>query len=185
MKINLQNVLSIVLILVGSNFCASAQNIATGKDGIIEFVSDAPLELIKGRVDNMRGVLDIDKSTFAFSCEMAEFEGFNSPLQKIHFQVNYIETKKFPKATFAGKIIEQINLLEEGTYDVRAKGKLNVHGIEQERIIKGRIEKKAGKYLISCSFDVPLSDHDIRIPKIVNQKIAEKIAVTILVELAI
>ena len=70
-----------------------------------------------------------------------------------------------------------------GTYTVRAKGKLTLHGVTQERIIKGKM-MIAGKFIkISAEFTVPLADHDISIPKIVNQKIAEVILINVDAEL--
>ena len=62
---------------------------------------------------------------------------------------------------------------------MRAKGKLSIHGVEQERIIKSQLENKGGKLYITASFTVPIVEHDITIPKIVHQKIAEEIQVTI------
>ena len=110
---------------------------------------------------------------------MRSFEGFNGPLQKEHFNENYLESLKYPKATFAGKIIEKIDFQKDGTYPVRAKGKLSVHGVEQERIIKSSLEIKGDRLVVRSTFTVPLSDHAISIPKIVHQKIAEEIEVTV------
>ena len=125
------------------------------------------------------GIIDADQQTFAWSVDIKTFDGFNSPLQREHFNENYMETKRFPKATFSGKIIEKTDFSQNGTYTVRAKGLLNNHGVEQERIIKSTIEVKNGQLRIKSQFTVPLSDHNISIPKIVHQKIAEEIKVTV------
>jgi hypothetical protein len=53
---------------------------------------------------------------------MRSFQGFNSPLQKEHFNENYVESDKFPEASFKGKIIEDQDLTVDGTYELRAKG---------------------------------------------------------------
>ncbi len=150
------------------------------ENGAIEFTSQASLELIEAHSKRLRGAVDVENMTFAFSVEIRSFEGFNSPLQKEHFNENYLESKKFPKATFAGKLIEQPDFDQKGPQTVRAKGKLVVHGIERERILKVSIEPKTGgKMAVRASFSVTLDDHDIAIPKIVNQKIAEEINVSI------
>jgi len=60
-------------------------------------------------------------------------------LQKEHFNENYLESDKYPEASFKGKIIEDIDLDKDGEYEVRAKGELTIHGIMQERIIKANI----------------------------------------------
>ncbi len=150
-----------------------------GYDGLLQFKSNAPLEVIEAKSDKLRGVVDPGTQSFAWSVDIISFQGFNSPLQREHFNENYLESSRYPKATFTGKIIEKIDFDKDGVFSVRAKGKLLIHGVEQERIIKGKIEIRGRKLRIQASFIVPLTDHDITIPKIVHQKIAEEIAVTV------
>ena len=145
--------------------------------GTIHFQSKAPLEVISASSRHLRGLVNTGNQSFAFSVKMNTLAGFNSPLQQEHFNENYMESKRFPEATFSGKIIETIDFSKTGTIAVRAKGKLNIHGIEQERIIKITLYIQADKIDFNADFSVPLSDHDIRIPKIVHQKIAEEVAV--------
>ena len=147
------------------------------KNGTIQFKSDAPLELIEARSVKLKGVINAAEQTFAFSVPNNTFEGFNSALQREHFNENFMESTKFPNSSFAGKIIETIDFSADGTYNVRAKGKLLVHGVEPERIIKATLQIKKGVITVSSGFSVPLADHNLTIPKIVNQKIAEEIQV--------
>lgn len=149
------------------------------ENGKITFKSDALLEVIQAKSGKLRGAIDPANNTFAWSVEIRSFEGFNAPLQKEHFNENYLESAKYPRATFAGKIIEKVDFQKDGTCDIRAKGKLSIHGVEQERIIKSTLEVKGGRLLIRSTFTVPLADHNISIPKIVHQKIAEEIEVTV------
>jgi hypothetical protein len=88
-----------------------------------------------------------------------------------------MESDKFASAKFSGKIIEDINLTASGTYEVRAKGELDIHGIKQVRIIKGKVTVRPTEIQIEAVFTVPLTDHNITIPKIVSQKIATEIVV--------
>lgn len=148
-------------------------------EGTVHFRSDAPLELIEASSTALRGLIDTEERTFAFSIPISSFEGFNSPLQQVHFNENYMESKKYPNATFSGKIIENINFVKDGYYTVRAKGQLNVHGVERERIIRSELQVEKGIITVRSDFTVLLAEHDISIPKIVHQKIAEKIAVEI------
>lgn len=90
-----------------------------------------------------------------------------------------MESDKYPKASFTGKIIEEVNLQTDGVYSVRAKGKISVHGVEQERIIKSQVVVAGKRIQVRSTFTVPLSEHNITIPRIVYQKIAEEISVTI------
>lgn len=143
------------------------------------FKSDAPLELIEAKSQKLQGAINLYKRTFAFTIPIRSFEGFNSPLQREHFNENYLESGQFPNATFTGKIIEKFDFTKDGKYTLRAKGKLTIHGITQERIIKSRLEIKKGKLYVNTNFTILLDEHQIRIPKIVHQKIAKEIMVYI------
>ncbi len=167
-----------LLLLFGTNNIGICQEVGYHcRDGEISFLSSAPLERIEARSNALLGIINPTNSEFGFSVHVNSFQGFNSPLQREHFNENYLESEKFPKATFAGKIIEDINFNTPGVYDVRAKGILTIHGIDQERIIKGKISIEENALSVSAKFKVLLQDHNISIPKIVHQKIAEEIEV--------
>lgn len=152
--------------------------------GIVNFTSNAPLEVIKATSDQLHGAIDPSGRSFAFTIENNSFKGFNSTLQQEHFYENYLEVQEYPVSTFKGKFIEAIDPGNEKEQLVRAKGILNIHGIEQERIIKGTIRASGDKLIIHADFSVPLKDHEIKVPGIVNQKIADVIEVSISAELS-
>ncbi len=153
------------------------------QSGEVRFKSDAPLEVIEAKSKLLKGVIDMEERTFAFSVDISSFEGFNSPLQREHFNENYMESRKYKSATFSGKIIDKDDFTKNGTYTIRTKGKLTVHGISKERIIKSEVTTKGGVITLRSKFTVLLDEHDIAIPKIVYQKIAEEIAVEVSAEL--
>lgn len=154
-----------------------ASDVLLTKKGSVHFISEAPLETIEASNDLVGAVLNRNSRTVAFQVPIVGFEGFNSALQHEHFNENYMETDAYPKATFSGKIIEDVNLFSAGSHKVRAKGMLTIHGIEQERIIPGTISIKGDAVSIKADFDVTLADHEISIPRIVTQKIAEVVSV--------
>jgi polyisoprenoid-binding protein YceI len=149
------------------------------RESKVKFRSKAPKELISAASGRMSGVVDVEHRSFAFKIGIASFEGFNSPLQRDHFNENYMETNQFPVATFVGKIIEEIDLTKAGSYDVRAKGKLTIHGITQERIIKCHLNCAKDEIVVESDFTVPLADHAIKIPRIVVAKLATGISVNV------
>jgi len=163
-------------------FCSltgEAQKKFSTEKGTINFVSNAELELIKASSDKLQGVLDPATNQFAFTIIVQTFRGFNSELQREHFNEKYMESEKYPRVSFTGKIIEQVDYTMDGTYEVRAKGDLDIHGQKQTRIIKSKIEISEGVLTIQTDFKVPLADHNISIPRIVNQKIATEIEVSV------
>lgn len=147
--------------------------------GKVLFVSEAPLEIISAESNKLRGVIDPEKNTFAFSVPVISFDGFNSPLQKEHFNENYMENDRYPEASFRGKIIEQVDFSVNGTHKVRSKGELSIHGVQREVIIRSAITVEGNNAVVHAEFEVLLEDHDIKVPKIVNQKIASVIRVTV------
>lgn len=161
-------------------FTASGQNqIFKTNTGFISFRSDAPLEIIKASSNELKGVIDQNDMTFLFLVSITSFEGFNTELQKEHFYENYLESAKYPKATFTGKIIEFIDLTKPGTYSARAKGQLTIHGQTKERIIKTELISNGNSVIVNAKFRIPLVDHQIEVPRIVNQKIAQEIEITV------
>jgi polyisoprenoid-binding protein YceI len=173
----------LILIFIQAALSTLAQQIYMTKSGTISFISDAPLELIKAASTELQGALDPEDKSFAFVIDNKSFKGFNSPLQQEHFYENYMEVQDYPTSSFKGKIIENIDMQSVSEQTVRAKGVLTIHGVEQERIIKGTISRSGDKIIIKAAFTVPLEDHNIKIPKVVYQKIAEIIQVNIEAEL--
>lgn len=162
------------LVLLCTHPFASAQKNLVLKSGKVFFTSQAPLEVIQAQSIQLRGLVNFDQSKFAFSVDMTSFTGFNSPLQKEHFDENYMETDHFPKATFSGKLIDKFNpLLAEQT--IRAKGVFDIHGVSKERILEILISRSGGDYHFTTTFNIALEDHGITIPKIVYQKISENV----------
>lgn len=147
--------------------------------GKIKIRSDAPLETIQANSNQLKGIVDPDLRSFAWSVEIKTLKGFNSPLQQEHFNENYMETARFPTASFSGKIIENVNFNADGVYNLRAKGMLDIHGVIQERIIKVHLEVKKNQIELNAEFSVALEEHNIAIPRVVHQKIASDVLVTV------
>ena len=170
-------------LLLFSGFAIQAQNKIEIEKGEISFTSNAKLELINAASKKLHGRIDPATGQFAFIVKIQSFEGFNSKLQRDHFNENFMEADKYFEASFAGKIIEPIDFSVDGTYDIRAKGNLVIHGKKQARIVPARIQIEKGKLKIISEFRVPLADHDIRIPQLVTEKIATEITVKISVSM--
>lgn len=147
------------------------------KENLISFHSNTNLELIKASSKELKGLIDAQKRTFAFSVAIKTFDNFNSPLQKEHFNENYLESNKYETANFTGHIVEEDDFTKDGSYNLRAKGKFTVHGVSQERILQGDLLVKNGVISLNCTFTVALAEHDIKIPRIVHEKLASEIKV--------
>lgn len=168
-----------IAFLFSTRSIAQSELLFRCSNGSIQFKSDAPLEMIQAKSQSLKGILNPFENTFAWSVPILSFDGFNNGLQKGHFHENYLETDRYPVATFSGKIIEKVDYSKDQKMVIRAKGKLTIHGVEQERIIKVEVDMHPRAILFESTFSVQLQEHAINIPKIVHQKIAETVEVKV------
>ncbi|UPT67519.1 MAG: YceI family protein [Sphingobacteriales bacterium JAD_PAG50586_3] len=164
-------------------YTAQAQ-VYVGKTVGVDFYSHTPVEDIKAKTKVMTSVIDFGSNTFTFKIPVKTFD-FPNDLMEEHFNENYLESAKYPNATFNGKMVSasKVDVTKDGTYTVMAEGTLDIHGVKQERKITATLTVKDGKVKIDAKFNVHLADHKVDVPTIVMSKIAEDIAVTVVVNL--
>ena len=161
-----------ILLLYSSNLYS--QRFIT-KDAEISFFSEAPIEDISAKNYKVSAVYDDETMQLVFQLNISDFI-FPKPLMQEHFNENYLESDKFPKASFSG-IVGQLN---ESTI---ATGTLKIHGESNEVEVKGILVNSNDSVMIDASFRIQLKDFNIKIPKIVMYNIAEEIEVTIIAKL--
>ena len=140
------------------------------------FFSKAPLEDISAVNRKIGVVLNTATGDVAVKMQMSDFS-FPNKLMQEHFNENYLESDKYPTATFRGKIQEPVDFSKPGNYPVTVKGTFELHGVKKERTLPGTLNVQPGKIALTSEFTVALADHRIDIPKLVFQKIAEVISV--------
>ena len=174
----MKNILGLILIL-GSLF-ANGQlfQSATSK---ISFLSDAPLEDIYAESKKSKSVFNAVEKKIVVLMKPNTFV-FKNPMMQEHFNEDYIESDKFPKATLNGDIIGDFDIKNDGSYPVTVKGILKIHGVEKDREIKGQILVKGGKVSVEAKFAIQVADHGIKIPSIKIKSIAEVVEVTVYIE---
>lgn len=156
-------------------FQAKAQ-LFISQTGETSFFSETPLENISALNKQVAAIINTATSDVAVRIQNVSFH-FPNKLMEEHFNENYMETEKYPNSTFKGKIQEVIDYQKEGVYDVTAKGTLEMHGVKQERTLKGKLTVAPNQLTLVCNFDVKLADHKIDIPTLVVAKIAESLTV--------
>lgn len=167
-----------VLILTLFSFTRVGQDVYTCKNAKISIYSSAPIEDIEANSSEGVSVFNAATGELAFSVPIRSFH-FEKALMEEHFNENYMESDKFPKASFKGKIQEHPDLTKDGTYPVTVTGDFQVHGVSQNRTIKGELKVSGGTVSMSSEFMVKCADHHIDIPKIVFHNIAESIRVRV------
>jgi polyisoprenoid-binding protein YceI len=167
-----------VMLLVLLSFTQAGQDVYTCKNAKISIYSSAPIEDIEANSTEGVSVYNAATGELAFSVSIRSLH-FEKAMMEEHFNENYIESDKYPKATFKGKINEHPDLTKDSTYPVTVTGDFQVHGVTQNRTVKGEIKVNGGVVSMSSEFMVKCTDHHIDIPKIVFHNIAESIRIRV------
>lgn len=156
----------------------NAQQRYIARNGHISFFSHAPIEDIEANNNAVSSVLS--KGEIAFEAPIKSFE-FKKELMQEHFNENYLESDKYPKATFKGTIINfnKIDLKKNGTYPVEVDGDITIHGVTNKVKTKGTLTVKDNNIRAQSSFPIVLKDYNISIPTLIIEKLAEVVQVTV------
>jgi len=152
--------------------------------GHVTFSSDTPLEKIEAKNDKATCVVDTESGQMAFAVLIKAF-AFEKALMQEHFNENYMESSKFPKASFKGNIENwaTINFNKDGSYPAQIKGNMTIHGVTKLVETEGVFVVKDGKISASANFSVLTQDYEIDIPSVVRDNIAKEIMVDVAVNL--
>jgi hypothetical protein len=180
MVMNMRTLVLTGIIMMGIASSVSSQNLYFTKNGHVDFFSSTPMEDIKADNNKVTSVLNTTTGDIEFSMLVMAFT-FPKALMQEHFNENYMESAKFPKSSFKGKItnLATVNFTTDGTYPAEATGMLTIHGVTKEVSAKGNFIVKDGKIRLQSTFNVSPKDYKIEIPSLVSEKIAKEIRVTV------
>jgi hypothetical protein len=145
--------------------------------GVITFFSDGVVEDIAAENNSSGSLFDAATGELVFIVPIKNFQ-FQKALMREHFNEKYMETEKYPKSTFQGKVSGYV-VNNAGQQPVKAVGKLTLHGVTRDVNVPGTLEFSNGKALIKSQFIIRLADYKIKIPTIVWQNIAEQVELKI------
>ena len=166
----------ILLISVSST---NAQKYFT-RAGKISFYSNAPLEKIEAYNNKVTSVVDITSGQIEFAVLIKAFH-FEKALMQEHFNENYMESSKFPKAVFKGRIInlDEVVFAKDGIYRAQIKGQLSIHGETNDIVAQGQFTVKDKQISALSTIKVLLEDYGIKIPGVVRDNISKEIVIDI------
>ncbi len=141
------------------------------------FFSHASIEDIAGKNEKVAGLYNTSTNDIAFSIPIKEFQ-FAKSLMQEHFNEKYLESDKYPKSTFQGKVTG-FDIHTNQSQQAIAKGKLTIHGQTKDVEVPGTIEKQGDRLVFKAKFIVKLEDYNIEIPQLLWQNIAEQVEVEI------
>ncbi|MEL7002730.1 MAG: YceI family protein [Bacteroidota bacterium] len=172
----MKKILSLVLFILLCACAAHAQRFKT-TTGNVTFFSDAPMEDIEANSAKVTSILDLEKGDMAFLIPINSFQ-FEKKLMQEHFNENYLESEKYPDATFRGKLINY-DPNAQGKQTVQAKGEMTIHGVTKKIDAEGTLEPSGDGLTLTSKFPIRVADYKIKIPKIVFYNIAEVVDVTL------
>ena len=146
------------------------------ENGYVKFFSSALIEDITAENYQAKALFNPSTGEAVFLIPIPDFE-FNKALMKEHFNENYMESDQYPEAYFKGTI----SGYQKGatSSEAVAEGEMMIHGVKNQVKIPGEIVRQNNTLLLKAVFQVALEDYDIEIPKLMFQKIAEEVEVTI------
>ena len=154
------------------------------KAAIVSFVSEAPIEKIVATNNSGYLVMDADNGQLEMSALIKGFQ-FEKALMQEHFNENYMESHKYPKAFFKGRVtnISSLSLTKDGTYNADVTGDLSIHGITKPFATQAKMIVNGGKVSVQGNFEVAITDYGIEVPKVVRDNIAKQVKVNISADL--
>ena len=169
-----------IIILIALSLSAYSQNTYFTKTGTVDFFSSTPIEDIKAVNNNVVSFIKTETGEISFGVLIKSFKFENSLMQE-HFNENYMESDKYPKAKFKGNIenFEEVDFKKDGTYPINVTGKITIHGITREINSKANLTVKGDNISATSFMQVKPEDYYIEIPAIVRDKIGKIIDVNI------
>ena len=177
-------------ILIASVFCLALTHpnmaysqLYSTRAGFVGFYSKTALEDIKAENNQVYAIIDAGKQNLAFQLLLKGFV-FPKELMQEHFNENYVESDKYPKASFSGAYTGNVQLNKDGVYPVTIKGTLSLHNATKAVEVPATIEVKNGHLLGQAEFKVKPEDFNISIPSVVRDKIDKEITVKVNIDCA-
>ena len=158
----------------------NAQKVFFTKSGAIDFFSKTALENVEAKNNQTVSFLKTEKGDLSFGVLMKSFK-FKNALMEEHFNENYIESDKYPKAKFKGKItnLSEINFDKNGSYKANIEGELTLHSVTNKVNTTANLIIDGDEVNATSTFMAKPADYDIIIPAIVREKIAKEITVNV------
>jgi hypothetical protein len=175
----MKHLIVFVILPLAILFKALAQDIYKGERGKVKFFSDALLEDIEAESSNVTSALNMSTGEVVALIPIKSFV-FDKSLMQEHFNENYLESDRYPDATFSGKVL-QIPVLKPGeAHSVTLTGKLTIHGVTQPRDIAAVLRvNDNGSITVTAKFKIKIEDHKVKVPNLLFENIAEVVEVTL------
>jgi polyisoprenoid-binding protein YceI len=157
----MKRILLSILTLALSASAMQAQKLYATKKGQLKFNATGGVEAIAA-VNNQVDSKMVDKTgQIVFSVLIKGFK-FDNQLMEDHFNENYLESTKFPKADFKGFILNAASdFSKDGKHNITAEGTLTIHNVAQKVSVPGTLTITDGKAAVMATFKIKIKDYGI------------------------
>jgi len=167
----------LVSVLLVNAAISGEYHVNKDKENMVKFISDAPIENFEGVTDQIDGYLYWEDGEYTKNSELYLEVDLNSldtgiGLRNRHMRENYLETDKYPRTYFKGKITDS-RQVDDSSHVVTADGSIFIHGVEQPLKVEGKMIKIDSGFRIQTNFIVKLTDFKVEVPSIMFYKIDE------------
>jgi|WetSurMetagenome_2_1015567.scaffolds.fasta_scaffold37999_2 polyisoprenoid-binding protein YceI len=174
-----------IFLTFASLVTAAEYHVDRSAKNVVKFISEAPLEEFDGVTDKIDGYLrwtgdqiPPDQTNWQ-SCELyfeVELNGLDTGigLRNRHMRDDFLETDKFPYASFKGHL-KDLQKTSDTLYTAVAEGTFNVHGVDKPLNVNATVIPSPAGLRVQCNFEVKLPDYNIKIPKLLFMKVNEVI----------
>lgn len=157
---------------------AQAQDAYTSHHLDITFYSSTPLKDFKAYSTTGTSLINTAKQEVTFSVDIGSFVFYRLLMQE-HFNRKYMESDRYPRASFRGHFTEPVDLSIKGKHAVKVQGMLEIRGKKQMREVDGFLTVSEGRIFLEAEFMVNSADHGIIIPESLKDQIAPDIRVQV------
>jgi hypothetical protein len=175
----MKKILSTFVLILMSHFAIAQDKILT-KTGQITFEASVPsFEEVKATNKLSACVLNTKTGDIASVAMIKSFK-FKSSLMQEHFNENYIESDKYPKAIFKGKIENfDISKLTAQKQEFTINGTIDLHGKSKNISVIAKISKNENITNIVSTFTLNTDDFNIDLPFLISSKVSKKVQVNL------
>jgi polyisoprenoid-binding protein YceI len=176
----MKRICCVIVLMLTASFVVSAQERWFTKEGKVAFYCDGSAEKIEAFTNKGVCVIDATTGQIEMSVLMKAFT-FEKALMQEHFNENYVESDKYPKAVFKGTAedVASVKWTTDGVYPLKVKGQMSLHGVTKDITTAATITVKGGKPTGTSTFIITLADYNIEIPKVVQDKVTEKVRIVV------
>ncbi len=177
-----KTILSFVLVLSTGILFAQKK---TTTSAVINFDATTAIDALP-KADNKTAIASLDTKTgkLAFEVTIKNFT-FSNPRIQEHFNgEGWMNSDKFPTASFKGDItnLKTINFSKDGTYPASVLGEITIHGVTRPMEATGSIIVSGSKISAKSDFKIRLEDFGVSGGAIAAGKVSKEPSISVAAE---